>query len=237
MDISPLGALSASTYDPIIAVDASPIDDFGPTASISPMIESASFAARPSSLGSAGIGSEFESIVGMLMKQVQTLEHALTGIFRGITHGVGSFFHKIFGGHHKAPSTAANAGQFDALIGGAAKRYELDPALLRAVINQESGFQAQAVSSAGALGLMQLMPDTAKSLGVTNPLDPAQNVDGGARLLRQLIDRYGGRLDLALAAYNAGSGAVDKYGGVPPYAETQNYVSSILTAYRESALS
>ena len=83
---------------------------------------------------------------------------------------------------------------------------------------------------------MQLMPETAKALGVRDPFDPAQNVEAGTRLLRQLLDRYSGKLDLALAAYNAGSNAVDKYGGVPPYAETQNYVRGVLTSYRASAL-
>ena len=83
---------------------------------------------------------------------------------------------------------------------------------------------------------MQLMPGTAKSLGVTDAYDPAQNVEGGAKMLRGLIDRYGGKLDLALAAYNAGSGAVDRYHGVPPYAETRRYVRAILDDYKASAL-
>jgi soluble lytic murein transglycosylase-like protein len=128
------------------------------------------------------------------------------------------------------------ANPYDGLIQRSAQRHELDPALLTAVIQQESGFNPKAQSSAGAMGLMQLMPGTAKSLGVNDPYDPAQNVDAGAKMLRGLIDQYGGRLDLALAAYNAGSGAVDKYHGVPPYAETRNYVSSILADYRAHAL-
>ena len=114
------------------------------------------------------------------------------------------------------------------LIQSAAAKYSLDPALLTAVIQQESGGNPAAVSAAGAQGLMQLMPRTAASLGVTDPFDPSQNVDAGARYLRQLLDQFGGNTTLALAAYNAGPGTVTQYGGVPPFAETQNYVSSVL---------
>lgn len=99
--------------------------------------------------------------------------------------------------------------------------------LVMAVIEQESGFQPGVTSSAGAQGLMQLMPDTAKGLGVNNAFDPKQNVEGGVKLLAQNLQRYGGDTSKALAAYNAGAGNVDKYGGVPPFAETQNYVKNI----------
>lgn len=114
------------------------------------------------------------------------------------------------------------------LIQTAAANNGLDPALLSAVIQQESGGDPNAVSSAGAQGLMQLMPATAADLGVSNPFDPQQNVNGGAAYLRQLLDRYNGDTSLALAAYNAGPRRVDQYGGIPPFPQTQNYVSSIL---------
>jgi soluble lytic murein transglycosylase-like protein len=116
-------------------------------------------------------------------------------------------------------------------IDAAGARYGVDPLLLRSVIEQESGFDPTATSSAGAQGLMQLMPQTAASLGVTNPYDPAQSIDAGARYLRGELDRFGGDSTLALAAYNAGAGAVQAYGGVPPYAETQNYVQQVLGRY------
>lgn len=129
-----------------------------------------------------------------------------------------------------APGGAATP--FAAEIDAAATRHGVDPALLRALIRQESNFNPQAQSPAGARGLTQLMPATARSLGVSNPLEPVQAIDGGARYLRQQLDRFGGDERLALAAYNAGPGAVQRFGGVPPYAETQAYVQRVL-AYAE----
>lgn len=121
--------------------------------------------------------------------------------------------------------------RWDSYIRAAAQRYQLPESLLRAVIHTESNYYAQAVSRAGAVGLMQLMPKTAKALGVRDPFDPGQSVHGGARYLRLLANRYDGDMVLVLAAYNAGAGNVEKYGGVPPFAETRAYVRSVLRRY------
>jgi soluble lytic murein transglycosylase-like protein len=125
-------------------------------------------------------------------------------------------------------SGTGDSSAFDAQINAAAASNGIDPALLKGLVSQESGFNPSARSGAGAVGLTQLMPATASALGVTNPLDPAQSLQGGAKYLREQLDRFGGDETLALAAYNAGPGAVQKYGGVPPYAETQNYVTSVM---------
>ncbi|HUG53603.1 MAG TPA: lytic transglycosylase domain-containing protein [Vicinamibacteria bacterium] len=114
------------------------------------------------------------------------------------------------------------------LAAEAARRHRLDPELVRAVIAVESGFRPQAVSPKGAQGLMQLMPATARALGVTDPFDPAQNVEGGTRHLKALVERYGGDLERALAAYNAGEGAVARHRGIPPFRETRDYVRKVL---------
>ncbi|HEX8102028.1 MAG TPA: lytic transglycosylase domain-containing protein [Solirubrobacteraceae bacterium] len=127
-----------------------------------------------------------------------------------------------------APRGAAGGeSQYDGLIQQAAQRNGVDPALLKGLIRQESNFDPDAGSPAGAQGLCQLMPGTAAGLGVSDLRDPAQSIEGGAKYLRQQLDAFGGDVTKALAAYNAGPGAVQRYGGVPPYAETQNYVRQV----------
>src|SRR5579871_125834 len=123
----------------------------------------------------------------------------------------------------------------DSAVEAAAARHGVDANLVRAVIKVESNFNPRAVSRKGAMGLMQLMPGTAKSMNVKNAFDPRQNVDAGVRHLKSLLENYNGKLELSLAAYNSGSGAVEKHKGVPPYRETRNYVKKITDLYQGSA--
>ena len=131
-------------------------------------------------------------------------------------------------------NSTVSAGDLDVYFEEAANQYHVDIKLLKAIAYCESRFNPNAVSSAGAVGVMQLMPKTAEGLGVTDSYDPRQNILGGAKLISQLLDKYNGDKSLALAAYNAGSGNVSKYGGIPPFKETQNYVRKVLERYSES---
>jgi len=158
------------------------------------------------------------------IESYQSLYRALTRPPAAIS--VGRRFASL-GGHHRAPATRT----FDALIAQAARSFDVDPALVKAVVAAESNFDARAVSRVGAQGLMQLMPETAQRMGVTAPFEPSQNLRGGVRYLSEMLDRYGD-LRRALAAYNAGPTAVDRYRGIPPYPETRAYVSRVLGYYR-----
>ncbi len=136
---------------------------------------------------------------------------------------------KIVAANFRGP--LATSADIDSAIEQAAARHNVDPNLVRAVVKVESNFNPNAVSRKGAMGLMQLMPSTARQLKVKNPFDPEQNVDAGVRQLKQLLESYGGDVKLTLAAYNAGAGAVARSSGVPHYAETQNYVRRITNLY------
>ena len=119
------------------------------------------------------------------------------------------------------------------LLRDAARKHELDPTLVQAVIQVESNYNPKAVSRKGTLGLMQLIPATARRYGVSDPFDPQQNIEGGVRHLRDLLDIFEGDLNLALAGYNAGVNAVSKYGDLPPYRETRNYVTKVMSLYHD----
>jgi soluble lytic murein transglycosylase-like protein len=153
---------------------------------------------------------------------------ALTCVIAGCSGG--GFLPFGDGPHTIAPGT------LDAIIARQSSTHGVPAALVRAVIHQESGEDPSAISEAGAMGLMQLMPGTADAYGVIDPFDPEQNVAGGTALLADLLREYHGNIGLALAAYNAGSGAVAKYGGIPPYAETRAYVQDVSSLYRQSAI-
>lgn len=142
----------------------------------------------------------------------------------------GSSFAGELSGAMKAAGVSL-PGDTDSMIAAAARKYNVDPRLAAAVAQTESGGNQEAVSPAGAVGVMQLMPETAAGLGV-NPYDKQQNIEGGVRYLRQMMDTFGGDVQKAIAAYNAGPQAVKDYNGVPPYRETQNYVNKVLDIYR-----
>lgn len=168
------------------------------------------------------------------VEQLQALTAQVHGAAPGAVTGGTAFAAHLdaaYGPAAPAATTAPAAGRgdvpFAAEIDAAASRHGIDPAVLRGLIAQESAFDPSARSGAGASGLTQLMPATAAALGV-NPTDPVQAIEGGARYLREQLDRFGGDMRLALAAYNAGPGAVSRHGGIPPYRETQNYVTSVL---------
>jgi len=129
-------------------------------------------------------------------------------------------------------ATTSTGTDYDEIIKRAADKYDVPEKLISSIIRQESNFNPSATSSAGASGLMQLMPGTAKYLGVTNSLDPEQNIMGGAKYISQMLSKFDGNIETALAAYNAGPGAVKKYAGIPPYKETQNYVQKVMNYFQ-----
>lgn len=131
-----------------------------------------------------------------------------------------------------SPPSSYNPAAYDRVIWAAGNRYNVDPYLIKAVIHAESGFNSRAVSKKGAQGLMQLMPSTSRELRVLDPFNPAQNINGGTRYLRRMMDAFNGNIILSIAAYNAGPGAVRRAGGIPRFPETMRYVVKVLTRYK-----
>ena len=176
----------------------------------------------------SAIESQFQEMMNFGMDDVQ-----LDSDFQKILDNT---YEQQYGSSSKAgvPSSSSSNvshGDIDKLIDKYATQNNLDPDFVKAVVKQESGFNPNAKSHCGAMGLMQLMPSTAQGLGVKNAFDAEQNIYGGTKYLKGLMDRFGNNKELALAAYNAGPNAVKKYNGVPPYKETQNYVKNVMASY------
>jgi soluble lytic murein transglycosylase-like protein len=161
----------------------------------------------------------------------KTVPHANVQAAKSAAAEVDQYFEKPAAGQNSSAPSGFTQREIDAAIDKAAAHHNVDPNLVRALVKVESNFNPNAVSRKGAMGLMQLMPQTARQLNLKNPFDPQQNIDAGVRHLKQLLDNYGGDVRLSLAAYNAGSGAVARSRGVPNYAETRNYVRRITNIY------
>lgn len=147
------------------------------------------------------------------------------------SEGDGSFARIVRAADARVAPAPVPSAQIDGLVAANAASWKVDPALVKAIVANESGFDPNATSRTGAQGLMQLEPGTAAELGVSDAYDPAQNISGGTRYIKGLLERFHGDVRLAVAAYNAGASAVEKYGGVPPYAETETYVQNVLASY------
>lgn len=191
------------------------------------------------SASSLGDANEFQSLLTQLMTESTLgLTHSPASSKESLLYQGENYSHSILPALslpiNLPESNTAGKGQFADIIKEAADKYQLPEKLISAVIKQESNFNAKAVSQAGAGGLMQLMPGTAKFLGVADRFDPRQNVMGGAKYLRTMLNQFGS-IETALAAYNAGPGNVKKHGGIPPFKETQNYVKKVMNYYNQMA--
>jgi soluble lytic murein transglycosylase-like protein len=178
-----------------------------------------------------------KSVVGFLLCGMLLWQKSLLAEVRTVVRPDGTKYMYNSGRARRSHKEAARVTEIphqrlEALIDRYSRHSDLDPKLVRAVIHVESSFNPDALSRKGAMGLMQLMPGTASDLAVQDPYDPEQNVRAGTDYLRQMLDVFDGRLELALAAYNAGPEAVEQYGGIPPYPETRGYVEKVMRLYK-----
>ena len=187
-------------------------------------------AEQAAAMKSAGVQLPDASSVQSFDKVLQSTAKAQFGTLLK-NRGISSVDASIYTNPNVNFNKRATKDEIISMIEDTSAKYGVDAKLIKALVKQESGFNPTAKSKAGALGLMQLMPSTAKGLGVKDPLDAKQNIEGGVKYVKSLLNRFDGNIILALAAYNAGPNAVKKYDGVPPYKETQNYVKSILKNY------
>lgn len=213
---------------PVQQVSANPIDTIYPANRPINGFESILQSSEPVNFGNMLRNNASLNVNGKLLGSNSEVQSAIAGVVNTNTTNSVAQAAAIMQG---SPNISGSKTQLMNMIDKVSDKYGVDSKLVKALIKQESGFNPNAKSKAGAMGLMQLMPATARGLGVNDPMNPVQNVEGGVKYLKSMLNKYNGNVILALAAYNAGPNAVDKYSGVPPYKETQNYVRSILANY------